>query len=170
MEMIFIQIFMPCKSYKDTAKYLDDLRLNKRVIECYQIAEMCLMKMRLIEIKSKSGKLPPHANHPITLMIYNNGKPYLPDILEYMGVLSYEWVYNRSKNRGKEFQSKIDKLSEIVYNNKESFDWNAMPKYYCYGNVRGCFGNKIYDMYQKLLDFKWNQGSKAKIVCSIKIK
>lgn len=155
-----MQIFRPYKNHKQSAKYLDDKRLNKQVVECFQLIQTCLVKLKLIE-----GKMA-HKHHPITKVIYNNGKPYLPDLLNYMIACDKEWI-DRGRNRKDEFKHKINSMINIIDSNKDLFCGDNIPEYYCFGGTIK-YGSEIYDSYKGLLGNKW-ENDKIVVKCSIKI-
>lgn len=152
-----MQIFRPFKSHSKSAMFLDDVRLNKQVVEGYQIMKSCLAQMRLIEDKPK------WVNHPITKMIYNNGFPYLPDLYLYIDYCNKEWI-KRGKNRSIEFQEKLDNISKIIEHNKDKFSWNDMPELFVGNKIYS--RDNIYEKYQNLLYDKWSN-DKIKIKCSL---
>ncbi len=43
-----MQIFRPFKDHTESARYLDDRRLNKQISECYQIITSCLKQKGLM--------------------------------------------------------------------------------------------------------------------------
>jgi len=143
-----MQIFRPYKNHKQTAKFLCDSRLNKQVIECSQVATSILNKLSITE--GKAGWF----NHPITQHIFNNGQPYLPDLFNYMTALNNEWII-RGKNRSAEFQSKLDRIGETILNNADKFNWDDMPPFYAFGEVREYNSNKVWSLYRELLYSKW---------------
>jgi hypothetical protein len=145
-----MQIFRPFKEHEESAKFLDDRRLNKQIVEAYQLAQLSLRKLGLLPYE-KLGYL----NHPMSIYIYNEGKPYLPDLTSYMKKLNEEWIA-RGFKRGAEFQAKLDNLFRIVIDKPELFDWNIMPPYYVFEGDR-IQGDEVYNKYQQLLERKWAQ-------------
>lgn len=75
-----MQAFIPFYSnFYHTAKCLDNKRLNKQIVEGYQII---------------SGRLSPsHANHPVVRM----WKPFFGTLAEYLGVLCDEYTLRFNK-------------------------------------------------------------------------
>jgi len=138
---------MPFPDHNQTAQYLDDIRLNKQIVEAYQIAEICLIQLGL-----RQGKTA-WKHHPIVKNVYNNGKPYLPDLYRYITTCDREWI-RRGKNRGSEFRSKLLKLGEDIFNNINLFSWEPMKVY------------ESYDYYKLLLKDKWDS-DKIVVKCSI---
>ncbi len=87
--------------------------------------------------------------------MYNDGDPYILDLLQYMLVLDDEWK-RRGKNRGVEFSIKIQQLTDYVYDNVDSFNTNPMPPFFVGFGIKTT-GDKVYDLYKKLLQSKWEQ-------------
>ncbi len=86
-----------------TARFLDDSRLNKQVVEAYQIGQIAIKRMR--EPEAKIG----WRNHPSALLVYNEGRPKLPWLQTYIEALDEEWRF-RGFRRSEEFLAKLDAL------------------------------------------------------------
>ncbi len=110
-----MNLFLP---YPDdlaaTARFLDDGRLNKQVVEAYQIGRIAVR--RVIEPESRIG----WKNHPSALLVYNNGNPKMPWLRTYIETLDLEWR-NRGFRRSGEFLGKLvslfseaDELGDLV--------------------------------------------------------
>ncbi|WCN36558.1 pyrimidine dimer DNA glycosylase/endonuclease V [Aneurinibacillus uraniidurans] len=157
-----MQIFRPFKCYDQSARFLCDSRLNKQVLECYQVAKSILVHMTIME--GRGG----YFRHPITQHVYNNGRPYLPSLYQFMEACNREWL-RRGKNRGSEFAAKIENLRLIVIKHHDQFSWEYLPPFYCYGDDRVYHEEQVYQLYRKLLKQKWGTD---KIIpkCSIILK
>ncbi|MCS7094410.1 MAG: pyrimidine dimer DNA glycosylase [Thaumarchaeota archaeon] len=97
-----MQIFRPYVDWRRSADVLDDRRLGKQRVECMQVLNVILRKLGWIN-DGRKGWL----NHPIGLLYYNSGKPYVRDIVGFFNACVQEWV-----NRG--FRNSID-LSDISH-------------------------------------------------------
>jgi hypothetical protein len=96
-----MNLFLP---YPDdlpaTARFLDDGRLNKQVVEAYQIGRIALRVM--LEPDAKIG----WRNHPSSLLVINEGKPKLTWLKSYIEALDEEWRF-RGFRRSEEFAGKL---------------------------------------------------------------
>ncbi len=155
-----MQIFRPFESHTLTAQFLDDIRLNKQIVEAYQIALICFKKLELIPA-IKMG----YQNHPMVSFIFNNGKPYIPDLLTYITTLNNEWIA-RGFKRSESFYQNIDELLKILILHVDKFNYDTIPPCYIYGGINDLTSN-AYQMYQDLLYEKW---SKDKIKVKITMK
>lgn len=155
-----MQIFRPFPEHWKSAKYLDDKRLNKQVLESYQINNMILKALGLEEGTSKTW-----FNHPVVRSIWNDGKPFLPDHWIYMDACDKEWQ-RRGCNRSPEFRAKIDKQIDIINDNRELFNWSPMEEYFRFGD-KEIYGKSIYPYFRALLKAKWKY-DKSPSKCSIK--
>ena len=81
-----MQVFRPYVDWWMSARVLDDRRLGKQRVEAKQVMMAIFRKMDLIR-NGRRGWL----NHPIVLMYYNDGKPYLKDLIGYFNVCVEEW-------------------------------------------------------------------------------
>ncbi|MCS6770148.1 MAG: pyrimidine dimer DNA glycosylase [Candidatus Caldarchaeum sp.] len=95
-----MQIFRPYVDWRRSASALDSLRLGKQRVEAKQVLNVILRRVGLI----KDG-LRGWLNHPIVLMYYNDGKPYVDDVVGMFEACVQEW-------RGRGNQSLIN-LSDI---------------------------------------------------------
>lgn len=138
-----MQIFRPFESHKTSAQYLDNARLNKQVVEAYQIIRTILAHEGIIEAGNK------YINHPIVKFIYNNGDPYLYDLYQYLLCCNKEFIA-RGGNRSQDFQDKIDGL----YNYVKEYVIINMPPYYRYGSDE-IYDETAFEKYQTLIKQKW---------------
>lgn len=60
-----MNIFLTDKSFEKCAQDLDDRRLNKQILECYQILSMILKK------KSDDSYKSPYLHHPVVVNYFN---------------------------------------------------------------------------------------------------
>ncbi len=106
-----MNLFLP---YPDdlaaTARFLDDGRLNKQVVEAYQIGQIAVKRMLDPEVKMG------WRNHPSALLVYNEGHPKLPWLQTYIETLDKEWR-RRGFRRSEEFQIKL----EILFTEARAF-------------------------------------------------
>jgi hypothetical protein len=86
-----------------TARFLDDSRLNKQVVEAYQIGQIAVKRM--LDPDAKIG----WRNHPSALLVYNEGHPKLPWLQTYIEALDAEWR-SRGFRRSEEFLVKLEAL------------------------------------------------------------
>lgn len=99
-----MQIFRPYIDWRLSAAALDDKRLGKQRVECKQVLKAILRKLELIK-DGKRGWL----NHPIILMYYNNGRPYIKDVTGFYRSCVNEW-----KRRGFKSTIKLEDVSELL--------------------------------------------------------
>ncbi|WP_069806642.1 pyrimidine dimer DNA glycosylase/endonuclease V [Vulcanisaeta thermophila] len=82
-----MQVFRPYIDHARSAWFLDNLRLGRQRVEAKQVMLAILRRMGLIN-DGKRGWL----NHPIVLLYYNNGEPYINDLIQYFNAVVREWV------------------------------------------------------------------------------
>lgn len=99
-----MQVFRPYIDWERSAAVLDDLRLGKQRVEAKQVLNVIFRKLGLIR-DNKRGWL----NHPIVLLYFNNGKPYIEDIVGFFHACVNEW-----KRRGKQNSISLDDLRPFV--------------------------------------------------------
>ncbi|MGC8607027.1 MAG: pyrimidine dimer DNA glycosylase/endonuclease V [Vulcanisaeta sp.] len=88
-----MQVFRPYIDHQKSAQFLDNLRLGKQRVETKQVLLAILRKMGIIN-DGKRGWI----NHPIVLMYYNNGNPYINDLVNYFYALIDEWIDRGYRN------------------------------------------------------------------------
>ncbi|MEZ0248038.1 MAG: pyrimidine dimer DNA glycosylase/endonuclease V [Thermoproteus sp.] len=81
-----MQIFRPYVDWAKSARILDDRRLGKQRAEAKQVILAILRKLGVLN-DGKRGWL----NHPIVLMYFNNGVPYIEDLVGYFDAVVDEW-------------------------------------------------------------------------------
>lgn len=97
-----MQVFRPYVDWAKSAAVLDNRRLGKQRVECKQVLNTILRKLGLIS-DGRRGWL----NHPVVLMYYNGGKPYIRDLVGFFNACVEEWV-------GRGFKSSIS-LTDIEH-------------------------------------------------------
>ena len=98
-----MQTFLPYPSFKKSAKCLDDKRLNKQIVECYQI------------LKALKGETKGWKNHPATLM----WKGYEQALVSYAMWCCWVW-----KERGFKEVKLESEFGKMIY---EHHDRVLMP-------------------------------------------
>lgn len=88
-----MQVFRPYIDPVASAKVLDNLRLGKQRVEAKQVMLAILRKLGLLN-DNKRGWL----NHPIVLLYFNDGKPYINDLVNYFNAVVKEWVSRGFEN------------------------------------------------------------------------
>jgi hypothetical protein len=88
-----VQIFRPYIDWEKSAAFLDDLRLGKQRVEAKQVIRIVLRRLGLIDDGSRGWW-----NHPIVLMYFNNGEPYLEDLVNYFNATVREWTKRNRRN------------------------------------------------------------------------
>jgi hypothetical protein len=89
-----MQTFLPSSDYRDSAEILDNKRLNKQILEGYQI-------MKILSGASESGAW---RNHPAVLMW--KGAEY--SLMEYIDQMVYE-----ANNRGIKTEKNVSNLKTL---------------------------------------------------------
>lgn len=147
-----MNIFMPYRDMRDSVKALDDVRLNKQILECYQILRVAL------------GQSTGYANHPIT-------KHYIqyPDFLRAYGhqcCQEYLMRFHKNNVYAQYFLDQL-KLCEAFSENS-----NMTPGLWRYVNktpliyvefpktdprcIREHDEEKVLKLYQRKLSKKWD--------------
>lgn len=86
-----MQIFRVSPNHEVSAKYLDNRRLSKQILELYQIIRVCLAHMELIEGNTK------YIHHPIVQHVYNDGNPYIIDTFQLLKEMNKEHIRRGGK-------------------------------------------------------------------------
>ena len=110
-----MQTFLPSSSFTESARMLDSKRLNKQILECYQI-------LNVLSGKSPTGGW---RNHPAVLM----WKGYERGLWKYVQAMIFE-----ARNRGiktENNEANLNRLKDLCWddwgNNAPSF-WNDTTK------------------------------------------
>lgn len=156
-----MQIFRPFADHTQSAKYLDDIRLNKQVIIASEICESCLRLLGLIPAQAN------WATHPIVKAIYNRGKPFLPDLVDYMYALDKEFQLRGGK-RGFDFSIRLNRIKKLVQSNYLMFSEEPMALIFIGRGKIIKDTEDIFDMYKILLHKKWREDNYT-AQCSIKL-
>jgi len=127
-----MQTFMPIANYKQTAICLDNKRLGKQRVECYQL-------VRAIEGKTKGWK-----NHPAARMWRKN----IGSLIDYAIFVCEEW-----RERG--FK---DTMLQRFLEFKKSYEDNSFPEWFgddrFHSSHRSNLLRKNSDFYKK---FNWKE-------------
>ncbi|MCF3653812.1 MAG: pyrimidine dimer DNA glycosylase [Aigarchaeota archaeon] len=99
-----MRVFRPYVDWRMSSRVLDDRRLRKQRMEAKQVIMAILRKMGLIRDVRRGW-----FNHPIVLMYYNYGRPYLRDFIDYFNACVEEW--KRRGMRGSISLSDIEHLT-----------------------------------------------------------
>jgi hypothetical protein len=140
-----MNLFLP---YPDdlaaTARFLDDGRLNKQVVEAYQIGRIALKAT--LDPNAKIG----WRNHPSSLLVINAGHPKIPWLQQYIEALDEEWRF-RGFRRSGEFTSKIVSLFSEADVIQSLFSQESVCTFVGDGKV--IYGNAILvgELYRKYL-------------------
>lgn len=92
-----MQTFLPYSNFEACAQSIDDVRLNKQIVECQQI------------LMALSGEMKAYKNHPAILM----WKGHEGSLFQYAGCCAHEY-FRRS---GKDSHGSYAKMIEMVGNN-----------------------------------------------------
>ncbi|MCE4956590.1 pyrimidine dimer DNA glycosylase/endonuclease V [Macrococcoides caseolyticum] len=144
-----MQIFRVSQDHEISARFLDNRRLSKQVLELYQIIRVCLAELKVIEGNTR------YLSHPIVKHIYNDGHPYLFDCFKMLEVMDQEHR-RRGGKRSETFKADIAKLAMVIYDHHHLFNKESIPPLYVYGTDK-IYGASAYEAYQKLLYEKWEQ-------------
>ena len=88
-----MQIFRPHVDWRKSAAVLDDRRLGKQRAEAKLVLKTILHKLGVL----KDGKTG-WTRHPIVLMYYNEGRPYVRDLVGYFHAVVEEWMRRGFRN------------------------------------------------------------------------
>ena len=109
-----MQIFRVSPNHEVSAKYLDNRRLSKQILELYQIIRVCLAHMELIEGNTK------YIHHPIVQHVYNDGNPYIIDTFQLLKEMNKEHI-RRGGKRSESFKQDLSNLALIIDKNRSHF-------------------------------------------------
>jgi len=88
-----MQVFRPYVDHAASARFLDDKRLGKQRIETKQVLLAILRRSGVLNDGRKGW-----INHPIVLLYFNNGKPYIDDLVGYFYAVIDEWERRGFRN------------------------------------------------------------------------
>ena len=158
-----MQIFRVSPDHEVSAKFLDNRRLSKQVLELYQIIRVCLGEMGHVEVNTR------YLQHPVVKAVYNDGRPYLPDTLALLEAMDEEHM-RRGGKRSLEFRDDLETLNRMIKGKMDEgiFSEEKLPPFYVYGNER-CFSEAAYRKYEELLFSKW-ASDKIPPRCNVKYR
>lgn len=155
-----MQIFRVSPDHEISARYMDNRRLSKQVLELYQIIRVCLAALDIIDSNTR------YLHHPIVKHVYNDGYPYVIDTFNMLVAMDIEHR-RRGGKRSPQFKEDIIKLEAIILEHKAKFSHDPLPGIYVYGEDK-FFGDATFDMYVQLLHDKWANDTIAPR-CSVKL-
>lgn len=157
-----MQIFLSSPDIFNCAKNLDDLRLNKQIIEACQIASTAAWKLDCsfgeTLTSQKIAYLPTHENHPLVIWTsenYNN----LLSIVQFGLICSNEYYirFHRAHKTNENFFYFWHKLLDIASFTHEIINnINLIPN--CTTNHKHI--KDIHKAYKQELIFKWKKDKK----------
>jgi hypothetical protein len=140
-----MNLFLP---YPDdlaaTARFLDDGRLNKQVVEAYQIGRIALKAT--LDPNAKIG----WRNHPSSLLVINAGHPKIPWLQKYIEALDEEWRF-RGFRRSNEFTAKIISLFSEADFVQSLFSKESVCTFVGDGKVIDGDSNRVGELYREYL-------------------
>lgn len=126
-----MQTFLTSDYHYETACCLDNKRLNKQIIECYQIIRIIMRKIGILD-DGKKGWL----NHPVLKFWQaENGKWCIFQLEQYIRTMirRYEEIFKKQHS----ISSKLDEMMEYI---KENPNENILE---CWANIK--WSSKVYD-------------------------
>ncbi|CCC82231.1 pyrimidine dimer DNA glycosylase/endonuclease V [Thermoproteus tenax] len=99
-----MQIFRPYIDWSRSAGVLDDKRLGKQRVEAKQVILAILRRLGVLQ-DGRRGWL----NHPIVLLYYNRGIPYIEDLIGFFHATVEEWV-----RRGHQNNISLDDIESLL--------------------------------------------------------
>ncbi|SOC45228.1 pyrimidine dimer DNA glycosylase/endonuclease V [Salinicoccus kekensis] len=144
-----MQIFRVSPDHNVSARFLDNRRLSKQVLELYQIIRVCLGGMGLVEVNTR------YLHHPVVKAVYNEGRPHLPDALAMLKAMDEEHR-RRGGRRSDAFREDLAGLDRLIKEELDEslFSEEKIPPFYVYGTER-CHTEEAYEKYEALLFSKW---------------
>ncbi|MBI5975974.1 pyrimidine dimer DNA glycosylase/endonuclease V [Staphylococcus canis] len=141
-----MQIFRVSADHQVSARFLDNRRLSKQVLELYQIIRVCLAEMGVIEGNTR------YLSHPIVKHVYHEGTPYLADTMALLEAMNAEHL-RRGGKRSDAFREDLERLRKIV-SQVAHLNPDPLPPFYVYGDDK-VVGEDAYVCYEALLFQKW---------------
>ncbi len=144
-----MQVFRVSPDHDISARYLDNRRLSKQVLELYQILRVTLSLIGVLDTNTR------YRHHPIVKHIYNDGRPYITDTYRLLDACDKEHQ-RRGGKRSPAFREDLDGLKRLIEHHAGDGLWHdgPLPPYYVYGDVR-IEGDAAYLAYIELLNAKW---------------
>ncbi|WP_411843735.1 pyrimidine dimer DNA glycosylase/endonuclease V [Salinicoccus sp. HZC-1] len=158
-----MQIFRISPDHEESARFLDNRRLSKQVLELYQIIRVNLSLIGVLDTNTR------YRHHPIVRHVYNDGHPYITDTAALLFACDREHQ-RRGGKRSAEFRNDLDILKKLVETHRTDDIWSdeALPPLYVFGDAR-IYGDEAYAYYQRLLYEKW-QADKIAPRCGVKLR
>ncbi|MFC3420048.1 pyrimidine dimer DNA glycosylase/endonuclease V [Salinicoccus hispanicus] len=150
-----MQVFRVSPSHEVSARYLDNRRLSKQVLELYQILRVNLSLLELLDTNTR------YRHHPIVNHIYNNGYPYITDTFRFLMACDEEHQ-RRGGKRSPQFREDLEALKQLIADHSHVGLWSddPLPPFYVFGEDK-IYGNAAYDLYVQLLNDKWKNDTIA---------
>src|SRR5699024_5122931 len=146
-----MQIFRISPDHDISARFLDNRRLSKQVLELYQIIRVNLSLIGVLDTNTR------YQHHPIVKHVYNSGAPYITDTVRLLHACDSEHQ-RRGGKRSAQFRVELDALKALVLNHAADDIWShePLPPFYAYGDAR-IYGDAAYGRYRELLCDKWRK-------------
>ena|SRR5699024_7603187 len=156
-----MQIFRISPDHDESARFLDNRRLSKQVLELYQIIRVNLSLIGVLDTNTQ------YQHHPIVKHVYNSGMPYITDTARLIHACDREHR-RRGGRRSAAFREDLDALKELIESHARQGIWShdPLPPFYAYGDAR-VYGEEAYAGYRRLLFEKW-QNDRIAPRCGIK--
>ena len=156
-----MQIFRVSPDHGTSARYLDNRRLSKQVLELYQIIRVNLSLIGVLDTNTQ------YQHHPIVKHVYNSGMPYITDTARLIRACDREHR-RRGGRRSAQFRAELDALETLIETRAPENIWNhdPLPPFYAYGDAR-IYGEAAYGHYRELLCEKWEK-DKVAPRCSVR--
>ncbi|TDM30496.1 hypothetical protein ETH98_03480 [Macrococcoides caseolyticum] len=148
-----MQIFRVHPEHEISARYLDNRRLSKQVLELYQIIRVCLAEIKLIEGNTR------YLHHPIVKHVYHEGQPYIMDTFKMLEAMDKEHR-RRGGKRSQNFREDLKILENQIVQYETKFNSSPLPPIYVYGDDK-LYGEEVYEAYKRLLELKWKNDTIA---------
>jgi hypothetical protein len=145
----FMNLFLPYPDdLKQCARFLDDGRLNKQVVEAYQIGTIVLKLLR------DPLATPGWRNHPSTKLVFNNGTPKWPWLEKYIVAMDDEWKA-RGFKRSEEFTGKLCTLFDNAQQYQHRFSHEPVCAFVGGGELLHADSEIVGEKYRAYLQAKF---------------
>lgn len=146
-----MQIFRVSPDHDESARFLDNRRLSKQVLELYQIIRVNLSLIGVLDTNTR------YRHHPIVKHVYNEGFPYITGTAALLFACDREHQ-RRGGKRSAAFREDLDALKELIESRSGEDIWShdPLPPFYAYGDAR-IYGQEAYVSYRRLLFEKWQK-------------
>ncbi len=137
--------FIISNNFEDTAKILDNKRLNKQITEGMQLILVFFRKLNIIN-DNKKGWL----NHPVQKIWKDQNQTiYIYQLINYIDQMYYEWVRRSYKHcwiqRREYFLELIDNNKNLFGNKNDIINWTND----CFTIMKGNLLRKKFDYYSQ---------------------